>query len=498
MKPVFRGNTIRAMDACVIERLGLPGRQLMEHAAHAAALAVRRRWPGAPVAVLCGPGNNGGDGLAMARWLHLWGHPVRIWSPRQPDGDDARANRALIERLGLPLMNLDAAVQGARVVVDALLGTGQRAGPQGAALDGVRACRSARAAGAAIVCLDQPTGLHTDTGQPLGGADEVVQADLTLTFGFMTPGLVSAPGCALAGEVEVVDIGLGLSHSVDPALGYADMMLLEDSDLQALLPADGQLGAKWDRGHVAIQASGGAAVLAAEGALSAGVGLVTVLCPREDWGRLHGLAPEVVLAPPEALDPERHDVVVVGPGLGAAARAALLRLEAFPGLVLVDADAIVHLNEASAGLRARVAFTPHSAEAARLLGLRRGKVEADRLDALRLLRPFGLPVLKGPGTLIAQPPGGSGAAFALPFADERLATGGSGDVLAGLLGGLMARAVCKQNAPLAATLAAGAYLHGATIRWLPPRARASQIAAALPQAWSSLAGAPAGSARPRG
>lgn len=489
MKPAFRATAIRAMDACLIERLGLPGRQLMEHAAHAAAQALRARWPRQPVAVLCGPGNNGGDGLAMARWLHLWGHPVRVWSPRQPDGDDARANRALAERLGLPLVSLDSALSGAAVVVDALLGTGQRAAPQGAALDGVRACRSARAAGARIVCLDLPTGLHADTGQPLGGADEVVQADLTVTFGFLKPGLLMAPGCALAGEVEVVDIGLGLSHALDPALGHAELLLLEDSDLHAMLPKDGRLGAKWDRGHLAIHASGGAAVLAAEGALASGVGLVTVLCPREEWGRLHGLAPEVILAPPEALDPQRHDGVVVGPGLGDAARAALLRLDAFPGLVLADADAIVHLKEASAGLRARLAFTPHSAEAARLLGLRRGRVEADRLEALRLLRPFGLPVLKGPGTLTALPPGGAGLAFASPFADERLATGGSGDVLAGLLGGLMARAVCKGGAPLAPTLAAGVYLHGATTRWIPPRARASEIAAALPAAWASLVAA---------
>lgn len=491
MRPAYRGNTVRRMDALCIEQLGIPARQLMELAGRGAAEAVARRWPTGEIAVLCGPGNNGGDGFVIARWLALWGRAVRLWSPRTPDSDAARANRALCERMGLPMLGLDAAVAGAAVLIDALLGTGQRAAPQGAALDGVRACRRARAAGAAVVALDLPTGLHADTGQPLGAEDEVVEADLTLTFGFLKPGLCLAPGLVIAGEVEVIDIGLGHAALVEPALLAAELEVGEPGDLDAALPKVGRLGAKWDRGHVAIRAEGGAAVLAAQGALASGAGWVTVLCPEVGWGRLHGLPPDVVLAAPSALDPQRHDVLVVGPGLGAAGAAALLAAEAFPGIVIVDADAILPLREASAALRGRVVLTPHSAEAAALLGLRRARVEADRLDALRQLRSFGLPVLKGPGSLI-----GDRVPACWPVADARLSVAGSGDVLAGLIGGLVARCCPRGGEGLGAVVSAAVGLHAHAAAELPPGGRAGQLAGAIAAAWERHAPAAGQRARP--
>jgi NAD(P)H-hydrate repair Nnr-like enzyme with NAD(P)H-hydrate dehydratase domain len=186
----------------------------------------------------------------------------------------------------------------------------------------------------------------------------------------------------------------------------------------------------------------------------------------------------VVLAPPGALDPQRHDVLVVGPGLGGAAAAALQAAEAFPGVVIVDADAILPLREASAALRGRVVLTPHSAEAAALLGLRRARVEADRLDALRQLRAFGLPVLKGPGSLI-----GDRVPACWPVADGRLAVAGAGDVLAGLIGGLVARCSPRGGEALGAVVSAAVGLHAHAAAALPPGGRAGQLGQAIAAAW---------------
>lgn len=467
MLPVATAARCRALDAACIEGLGIPGRQLMEVAGRGAAEAVHARWPGRPVAVLCGSGNNGGDGYVVARWLHLWGHPVRLWASAPAKTEDARVNAALCARMGLEPVALDEALAGDPVVVDALLGTGQTGAPRGAIGEAVAA---ARATAGPRVALDLPTGVHSDTGQVLGAA--ALSADLTVTFGRWKPGLLAMPGAELAGEVEVVDIGLDLGALHDAALAAPTAWLLEAADVAAWSPGRAAGGAKWDRGHVAIRGGGGASVLAARGAFAAGAGLVTVLAPRSDWAHLHGLPPEVILAEPEALNPKRHDAVVVGPGLGTDAAGVVRDLwGGFPGAVVADADALTllarHPTEPPAGApRAR---TPHSAEAARLLGCTRDEVEADRFAAARRLGPGAL--LKGPCSLVCGP-----TPWVNPTGGPALATAGTGDVLAGMVGGLLA-----QGLPVDRALALAAWRHGRAGESMPPQGTASDLLVALRQ-----------------
>ncbi|MCK6505122.1 NAD(P)H-hydrate dehydratase [Myxococcota bacterium] len=466
MIPVAGAARTRALDQAVIDGLGIPGRVLMEVAGRGVAEQVHARWPGAAVAVLCGPGNNGGDGFVIARWLHLWGHPVRVWAPRPSTTDEARENRALAQGL-VPFQDLDEALQGAAVVVDAMLGTGQQQAPRGWAEQGLRALGRAPAR----VAVDVPTGLCADTGRPLH--PDLPAFDLTVALGRHKPGLWCAPGLHLRGELHLVDIGLDLGARVDPTLSTPDAWLLEAPDVVAWAPAERPDAAKWHRGHVAIRGGGGAAVLAAHGAFRAGAGLVTLLAPRDRWPSLHGLWPEVILAEPQALDPRRHDALVLGPGLGTDAGEEVAALwQGFPGPVLADADALTVL--ARDGLRApadRVrALTPHAAEAARLLACTPAEVDADRLRAVGSLRAWGTPLLKGPGTLI----GATDAPWIVPTGTVALATAGTGDVLAGLAGGYLARGLPPERA-----LALAAWRHGLAGQRMPAGGTASDLVQAL-------------------
>ncbi len=468
MIPVSRAAAVRELDRIVIEEVGLPGQVLMELAGRGAADAVQARWPTGAVAVLCGPGNNGGDGYVVARWLALWGHEVRLWASGLPATPDAGSNAALCAEMGLTTCDTPAeALSGAVLAVDALLGTGQRSAARGAILAGLEAIG---ASGLPVAAMDLPTGMCADTGQRLGA--DCISAALTVTFGRHKPGLLCEPGASLCGEVVCVDIGLdlaGIRQAIPP-----DASILEPADLSAWMPARTEDQAKWDRGHVAIRAGGGAAVLAAHGAFRAGAGLVTLLAPRSQWPSLHGLWPEVILAEPDALSPRRHDALVIGPGLGLSEEisAEVRQLwSEFPGALLADADALTLLAgqpSEPGGLRV---ITPHSAEAARLLGTSRAAVEADRFAAARSLAEQGaVAVLKGPNTLVSGPEG----AWVVPVRCGALGTAGSGDVLAGLIGGYLAAGLPAQRAA-----AAGAWQHAHAGLRLSPRATASDLIEAL-------------------
>ncbi len=459
MIPVCTAARVRAQDAAVIDVLGVPGRVLMEVAGRGIAEAIHARWPGRAACVVCGSGNNGGDGYVVARWLALWGHPVTVWPVLPPRSADCVANAALCAVLDIPTVR---GPGDADVLVDALLGTGQDRPPAGPL---ARAVATMRDHASPVVAIDLPTGLHADTGQRLG---EVAPAALTVTLGRWKPGLLQAPGRDLAGDVLLVDIGLDLA----PDAG-ADAWIVEAADVAGWLPTDGASDAKWDRGHVAVRAGGGAAVLAAHGAFRGRPGLVTVLAPREEWGRLHGLWPEVILAEPDALDPRRHDALVLGPGLGLAAADEVRRLCAtWAGPAVLDADALTILaatDPAPAQAGPRV-LTPHAAEAARLLGTSRRAVDSDRLGTLARLARWGTPLLKGPGTLVGAP---EGPRFN-PTGSAALATAGTGDVLAGLVGAFLARGIAPADAASAAAL-----VHGRAGEQLPPGATASDLVTAL-------------------
>ena len=472
MIPVSDAATVRARDTAIIDTLGIPGHTLMELAGRGAADRIHALLPPASaVAVFCGPGNNGGDGFVVARWLHTWGHRPRLWVPIAPRTPSSRHNAALCAALSIPsLPSPQAALSDAAAAVDALLGTGQRSGPRGAILDGVRSLSSTSLP---TFALDIPTGLCADTGQRLGGP--AVTAQETITFGDWKQGLLCEPAAGLSGRITRIDIGLSLAAGL-PGVPSPGAALLCPADIPARLPPRGDDQAKWSRGHVAICAGGGAAVLAAHGAFRAGAGLVTVIAPRSDWPLLRGLWPEVIVAPPEALNPRRHNALVIGPGLGLE-RPEQVRSwwSSWPGALVADADALTILSPAPlpTSPSPRV-ITPHAAEAARLLGTTRAAVEADRFSAARALRPAGVCVLKGPHTIISSE---AAADAVVPVRCGRLATAGSGDVLAGLIGGLLAQGCSPRDASIA-----GAWWHAQAGTRMPLRGTAQDLLAALPAA----------------
>jgi hydroxyethylthiazole kinase-like uncharacterized protein yjeF len=432
MIPVHSAEQIRAMDAAVIEGAGMPGRVLMEIAGRGVAEIVQERFPRGAVAVLCGPGNNGGDGFVIARWLSHWGREVRIYA-MDTGTPDAQANRSLCEQMSIPLVALEVALDGAFIVVDALLGLGQSEAPRGE----VQAAVAAMAESPVRVAVDLPTGLCTDTGHAWG---DVVDAHVTVTLGKWKRGLLAAPGCHLAGDVYCVDIGLDLATMTDPSHSQADAWMLERFEIEKWRPFVAEDAAKWDRGHVAILGGGGASVLAAHGAFRGGAGLVTLLAPKSEWESLHGLWPEVIRAEPDQLDEDRYDVIVLGPGLGTDEQTASQVLEiwnTWPGPVVADADALTilanHPHEVHTPSNSVRVITPHSAEAARLLGGDRTSIERDRYTAIQRLRGYGVAVLKGPHTLI-----GPDRIWINPTGSPKLATAGTGDVLAGMIGGCIA------------------------------------------------------------
>ncbi|MFT4978246.1 MAG: hydroxyethylthiazole kinase-like uncharacterized protein yjeF [Myxococcota bacterium] len=474
MIPVSDAATVRARDLALINTLGIPGHTQMELAAHGAARLIHATLPAAaPTAILCGPGNNGGDGYVVARWLHALGHPVRLWAPLPPRGPDATKNADLCRALSIPILpTAAAALDGAACAIDALLGTGQRDAPRGILADGVHALAAARAAGVMIHALDIPTGLCADTGQILG--TDHVTADHTYTFGDHKQGLFCEPAASLSGLVTRIDLGLDLTAGIEgtPQPGAG---LLEVADIAARMPVRGDAEAKWHRGHVAIRASGGAGVLAAHGAFCAGAGLVTLLVPRADWAGLRGLWPEVILAEPDALDPRRHDVLIIGPGLGLGGDCeaeVTERWARWPGALLADADALSILARVpqppATGSRI---ITPHSAEAARLLGKTRAEVEADRFRAATALGMRGVSVLKGPNTIVST----AGQQHAVvPVRCGRLATAGSGDVLAGLIGGLLAQGCLARDAAIV-----GSWWHAHAGLQMPRRGTAGDLLRAI-------------------
>jgi hydroxyethylthiazole kinase-like uncharacterized protein yjeF len=419
---------------------GVPGPVLMENAGRAVARAVRRRFRPCRVLILAGPGNNGGDGYVAARLLAQDGWPVSVATLAPPrDGSDAAGAAARWHGLSAPF-SPDTAKR-ADLVIDAVFGAGLARDVDGVVADTLRVASR-------IVAVDVPSGVDGATGAMRGFAPT---AALTVTFFRLKPGHLLLPGRNLCGEIALEDIGLPVSTLEQ--IGPTTFVNLPEL---WRIPRPDSDSHKYSRGHVSIlggAAMTGAARLAADAARKAGAGLVTIAAQGSaDIYRSASPGALVTEAPlAELLHDERRRFWVCGPGLGPdAARTALPVLLAAGRMVVADADVFSAFAGQPDALRGTAVLTPHAGEFARIFG----RAGPDRLAAARdaAARTGAVVLLKGADTIIAAPDGRAAINASAP---PWLATAGAGDVLAGLIAGLLA-----QGMPPWEAAAAGAWLHG--------------------------------------
>jgi hydroxyethylthiazole kinase-like uncharacterized protein yjeF len=470
---------VRAAERALMARL--PEGALMQRAAAGLAAAcgdVLGRVYGARVVVLVGSGSNGGDALFAGARLARRGAAV-IAVLLAPDRTHPEGLAALLAAGGrtVGLERGPGVIARADLVMDGITGIGGKGGLRPEAVPLAEAADRSRAA---VVAVDLPSGMDADTGEVPGAA---VRADATVTFGTYKSGLLIDPAAGLAGALRLIDIGLA-AHLGPPALEA-----LQHADVAALLPDPSGESDKYSRGVVGIAAGSerfpGAAVLAVSGALRAGAGAVRYVGP----GGTAVLArhPEVLVSTGSPHDAGRVQAWVVGPGLGdsADARKAVDEVLESEVPVLVDADGLRLMDaDRLRGRAAPTVLTPHAGEAAALLGWAREDVEARRLDAVKTLAArFGATVLlKGSTTLVADPAGGVPVRVN-PTGTAWLATAGSGDVLSGLTGSLLAARLAPRDAA-----SVGAYLHGLSARLVGGPLAALDVADAIPAAWRNVRG----------
>lgn len=440
----------RTIDAQAAAILGIPGFALMQRAGAAAYAALRRRWPQAgSVEVLCGRGNNGGDGYIVARLALQDGWRVRVLQvgdPGQLQGD-ARLAAAEYRQLGGVVERYrPSQLLQAEVLVDALVGTGLDRPLQG---DWAAAVAALNGSGRPVLALDLPSGVHAGRGEVLGSA---VAASATITFIAYKSGLFTGAGAAATGELEFADLGV-------PAAAFAGVpaqaRLLGQEQVQAALPKRARDAHKGRHGHVLViggeHGMGGAVRMAAEAAGRVGAGLVTVATRAAHCSALLAARPELMchaVATAAELQPlmQRATVVVLGPGLGQSdwSRAMYAAALRFEGPLLVDADGLNLLAEQPA-CNSRWVLTPHPGEAGRLLGQPSAAIQQDRFAAAQRLaeRYGGVVVLKGAGTIVQAP-------ASLPqvcrAGNPGMGSGGMGDVLSGVIGGLLAQGLALPEA----------------------------------------------------
>ena len=486
---VLTAEAMARLDRAAVEHLGVPSMVLMENAALGLAEAVARSFPAArAVALFCGPGNNGGDGLALARHLAVRGYRVvcfLAFAGKEPRGD-AAAQLGICRKMAPELLALaeldadappEAALRAAReadLVVDALFGTGLGRPLEGWFAGLVEALDELPVPKLAV---DLPSGLSGSRTEPFGPH---LRADVTVTFAAPKPAQVFPPAADAVGELVVADLGvpLGLLEALmDDGEPHLHLILPEEA--AALLAPRRPDTHKGDYGHLLVVAGAtgkaGAAILTARAAVRTGAGLVTAAVPAPivqtvDGGSLESMsralpADEDGVLAAGAADAileaaSGKDAVALGPGLGQGdpvsgeIRRAVLECDLPLALDADGVNAFAGRPEELAGRRAATVLTPHPGELARLLGIGTGEVAADRLAAARrAARATGaVVVLKGRLTLIATP---DGAAWVNTTGNAGLATGGTGDVLTGMVGALLARGY----EPLEAALLA-VHLHG--------------------------------------
>ncbi|HYW45129.1 MAG TPA: NAD(P)H-hydrate dehydratase [Bryobacteraceae bacterium] len=457
---VLTAAEMREADRRTME-MGIPGIVLMENAGHRVVEFLEKRF--APlaaqrIAVLCGKGNNGGDGLVVARQLFTRFQPraldvVLLADPGELKGD-AAANYRMLDACGCPVRReIPAGARNATLVVDALLGTGIAGPATGRMLEGIREINSGFPL-ARVVAVDIPSGMPSDTGEPVG---EFARADATVTFSALKIAQVMPPNCDHVGELVAGAIG-------SPAALFHDirLSLVEPGMFRDLLAPRPPGGHKGTFGHVLVVAGSpgktGAAAMSGIGALRAGAGLVTVASRAR---QIQQIAPELMTEDLEETPLEKlaegKTVVAIGPGLGHTAETAelvrrALKLE-LP--VVLDADALSSeaFPPGPAG-HTRI-LTPHPGEMSRLTGAATSEIQKDRIGAARGFatgRGVTL-VLKGQRTVLAFP---DGRVWINPTGTPALGTGGSGDVLTGMIAGFLAQFPQRPDEAVAAAV----YLHG--------------------------------------
>jgi ADP-dependent NAD(P)H-hydrate dehydratase / NAD(P)H-hydrate epimerase len=507
LTPLLDAETMRGVDRWAIETRGVPSLDLMERAGAGVTRTVERLVPDGPAAVVCGKGNNGGDGLVVARLLREAGRSVTVVCTAPP-GDFAGDARVNLDRLSgeAPLElaedrdRAERALAGATVIVDALLGTGFQGEPRGAVGEAIEVVNAARAR---VVSVDVPSGVDASTGVV---ADAAVRAAVTVTFHAGKPGLWIAPGKAHAGEVETIEIGIPRGSPKDTKVGLIGPAVFD------LLPRRSASSTKFLSGHVLLAGGSegltGAPRMAAHAAMRAGAGYVTAFVPASLQTILATAGPPELMTrglPDEnggltadgvedVLEASaRGGALALGPGLGrsdgAGAFARELARKAKVALVL-DADGL----NAHAGLLSHLAareaptvLTPHAGELGRLLELGSEEIERERLRHVREAaeQARAVVVLKGDDTLIADP---SGRVAVSPGGAPALATAGTGDVLTGVIAALLAAGLDPFTAA-----ATGVSLHAEAGREAARRQGAaegvvaSDVIAALPAARGGVA-----------
>lgn len=456
---LYRAAQVRELDRIAIEAFAIPGEVLMARAGQAAFAALSAHWPEARrLAVLCGTGNNGGDGYVVARLAHEAGLEVAVFQL----GDagrvkgDARRAREVLCRTGAGITPFSGqSLSGYEVIVDALLGTGLERPLEGAWRDAVQAINTS---GGRVLAIDIPTGLHADRGCVLGVA---VNADLTITFIGVKQGMLTAQGVDACGALRYDDLDVPptVFDPLVPAAVTSDAL-----HLRRVLPRRARNSHKGCFGHVLVvggeQGMSGAARLAGEAAVRSGAGLVTIATRAAHAGTLNLDRPELMVRGVEDSAAlcrlfSRATVLAAGPGLGRSEWGRhMLAACLESGLPqVVDADALNLLAQEPLR-RDDWILTPHPGEAARLLGVSGSDIQNDRFQAVReIQRQYGgVCVLKGAGTLIH---GGHRATVVCRAGNPGMAAGGLGDVLTGIIAGLLAQGL----GPMAAACH-GASLHG--------------------------------------
>lgn len=450
MRPILTAEAMRAAEQRAIDA-GASVESLMERAGAALAEAAYSYVGKMPALILCGPGNNGGDGYVAARYLAERGLPVRVASTSEPRSEAAKWAR---DRWKGEVETLTGDIRPAPLMIDALFGTGVKRGLEGSLL--AQFLRLAGAARARIAC-DVPSGVESDRGEELS---EAPSFDMTVTFGALKPAHRLMPTMHKCGRVVLDDLGI-----------EAGSEWFEIAPLAP--PALDPGGHKYSRGLVHLLAGKmpGAIALAARAAARSGAGYVRVSTSRS----IDGLPSAIVQTDTSELNDERIGCLLVGPGMGDVPQLLTLALTSRAPKV-IDADGITHLGEAERLLGQDAVLTPHEGEFERLFGKSAGSKAERALEAAS--RSGAVIVYKGADTLVASPEGQLGFA---PPSPAWLASAGTGDVLSGMIAALRARGLNAFDAACGAV-----WLHGRAAEIAGPRMIADDLIEAIPQAFDLL------------